>query len=252
MKRKERHHLKENELAESIIAARNFVETNQRRVTTISVVVLLVVILGGSALFLRQRSVGRANGLLAEAMSAVNARVIPATPQEGSEPGQLPPAATMGATGSFATEEAKLTAAIPKLKAAADAYPDSEAGITARYMLASALASLGRNEEALQAFDDVLARSGNRGLYGRVALLGKAQAQASAGQLDPAIATLKGLAADSASDLPADAVLMELAGAYRAKGLTDEALKTYGQIIDQHPTSPYVPEAKRLTEQLKG
>jgi tetratricopeptide (TPR) repeat protein len=252
MKRKERHHLKENELAESLLAARSFVETNRSRVTTISIVVLLILVLGGGALVMRQRSAARANGLLGEAISALNARVVPATVQEGAKPGDLPPAATMGATGSFATEEAKLTAALPKLKAAADTYPDSQAGITARYMLASTLASLGKNEEAMQAFDEVLARSGEGGLYGRVARLGKAQAQASAGQLDPAIATLKGLATDSESDLPADAVLMELAGAYQAKGLTEEARKTYEQIIEQHPTSPYVPEAKRLTEQLKG
>jgi tetratricopeptide (TPR) repeat protein len=252
MKRKERHHLKENELAESLLAARNFVETNQRRMTTLTVVVLLIVILGGGALLLRQRSVAQANGLLGEAMSALNARVVPATPQEGAKPGELPPAATMGATGSFSTEEAKLTAAIPKLKAAADAYPDSRAGITARYMLASTLASLGRNEEAMQAFDEVMARSGARGVYGRVARLGKAQAQASAGQLDPAIAALKELAADTDSDLPADAVLMELANAYQAKGLTEEARRTYDQVIEQHPTSPYVVEAKRLSEQLKG
>ena len=61
-----------------------------------------------------------------------------------------PAAATLGATGSFATEAAKLNAALPKLKAAADAYPDTAAGITARYHYASSLAALGRHDEADQ------------------------------------------------------------------------------------------------------
>ena len=46
--------------------------------------------------------------------------------------------------GTYATEQAKLEAALPELLKAADAYPNTDAGITARYHAAGVLAGLGR------------------------------------------------------------------------------------------------------------
>src|SRR5688572_2367416 len=122
MKRKERHHLKENELVHTIEAAREFVETRKRQMTgaLIGLLVVAVVLIG--FLMVRQRTQSQGQDLLAEAMVALNARVVPAGAQTGAD---LPAAATLGATGTFATEAAKLNAALPKLKAAADAYPAS-------------------------------------------------------------------------------------------------------------------------------
>jgi len=248
MKRKERHHLKENELVHSIEAAREFVETRQRQLMG-AVIGLVVIALAfvGYQLF-RQNKESRGQERLAEAMVALNARVVPAGAQ--GEGGDVPAAASLGATGTFASEEAKLTAALPKLKAAADAYPDSNAGITARYHLAGALSALGKHQEAIQAFDEVAKRAGANSFYGRMARLGKADTQAHAGQLDAAIATWKDMS--TASDLPVDAILMELARAYVQKGNTEEAKKTFTQIVDKHPDSPYLAEARAELENLKG
>jgi len=183
-------------------------------------------------------------------MVALNAQVVPAGAQASGE--DIPASASLGATGSFATEDAKLTAALPKLKAAADAFPDSEAGITARYHLAGAFASLGRHEDAIKEFEDVARRAGNSSLYGRMARMGKADTQARAGQLDPAIATWKDMASAGADQFPVDAILMELARAYVQKGDKEEARKTFTQIVEQHPESPYTPEARAQLEELKG
>lgn len=250
MKRRERHHLKENELVHSIETAREFVETRQRQITW-AVIGLVVIGLGliGVQMY-RQRTESRGQELLADAMVALNARVVPAGAQ--GESGEVPAAASLGATGTFATEEAKLMAALPKLKAAADAYPDSTAGITARYHYAGALSALGRDQDAIQAFDDVARRAGNNSLYGRMARLGKANTQARAGQLDAAIATWKDMTTSNASDLPVDAILMELARAYVQKGNTAEAKKTYSEVVDKHPDSPYIAEARAELENLKG
>jgi tetratricopeptide (TPR) repeat protein len=176
-------------------------------------------------------------------MVTFNARVIPpsATP---AQPGEVPAAATLGATGSYATEAAKLNAALPKLKAAADAYPGTEAGITARYHYASSLAALGKHAEAIQAFDEVVSRAGSDSLYSRMAQMGKADTQARAGQLNEAIGTWKALASSTDEDLPKDAILMELGKAYQASGNQEEARKAFTEIVDQHPTSPYVAEAR--------
>lgn len=252
MKRKERHHLKENELAHSIRAAREFVGTRQREVTGLLVVLLLMAIAIVGITVIRQRTQARAQSVLTDALVVLNARVVPATPQQGQQPGELPPAATIGATGTFFTEEAKLNAAIPKLQTAADAFPDSEPGIQARYRLAASLAYLGRQKEAMQQFEEVEKHAGASSVYGRMAQLGKADAQAQAGELDAAIATWKTLAADKNSDLPQDAILMELARAYTAKGNRQEAQKTFTQLVDEHPDSPYVTEARAQLQSLKG
>src|SRR5687768_14526864 len=130
MKRKERHHLKENELAHSIGAAREFVDRRRSQLVTLITIALLVVAgIVGISVWQRQSSVA-AEQALADAMVALNARVIPPS-ASGTAPGEVPAAATIQAVGSFPSEAAKLTAALPKLKAAADSYPDTESGITA-------------------------------------------------------------------------------------------------------------------------
>ena len=249
MKRKERHHLKENELVHSIESARDFLETRQRSIAgaIVGVVVVALAVIGFTVYSNRTQS--RGSELLAEAMVAMNARVVP-TGTTGEE--NLPAGATLGATGTFSTEEAKLKAALPKLKAAADAYPDSASGITARYHMAGALATLGRSEEAIKEYDGVVQRAGASSLYGRMARLGKADTQAHSGQLDAAIAAWKEMTTGNTGDLPVDAILIELARAYVQKGNTKEAKKTFTQIVDQHPNSPYLAEARTELENLKG
>jgi tetratricopeptide (TPR) repeat protein len=243
MKRKERHHLKENDLAQTLLAAREAIEQRRSLLTgTLLAVLLGAVVIGGIVVW-QQEDDARAEQLLADAMVTFNARVIPPSTTP-AQPGEVPAAATLGATGSYATEAAKLNAALPKLKAAADAYPDTEAGITARYHYASSLAALGNHAEAIQAFDEVANRAGTDSLYGRMAQLGKADTQTRAGQVNDAIATWKALASSTDEELPKDAILMELGKAYQASGNQEEARKAFTEIVDQHPTSPYVAEAR--------
>ena len=251
MKAKERHKLKENELAHSIAAARDFIEPRQKQIGGLLVVVVLIAAAIAGFVIIGGRSDDQAQRMLGEAMVALNARVVPAS-APANQPGEVPAAAQLGAEGSFATEEAKLRAALPKLKAAADAYPATEQGITARYHMAGALATLGQHKEAIAAFSDVVQRAGNDNIYGRMAKLGKADTEVKAGQLDAAIATWKELASSNDDSLPKDAILMELARAYVAKGNQEEARKTFTQIVDEHPLSPYSAEARAELESLKS
>ena len=248
MKRTERKHLKENELAHTLEVARDYLEARKRAVATVAILVVVFALgIVGIGIW-RERSHGAAERALAEAMVALNAPVVPAG-VEGAE--GVPAAAQLGATGTFATEEAKLNDALPKLKAAADAYPGTQAGIQARYHMAGALAAIGRHEEAITTFDEVINRAGENTLYGRMARLGKADAQERAGQLDAAIETWKTLA-EEGDELPVDAILMQLARAYVQKGNTEEARKALTQIVDNHPDSVYLPEAREELETLKG
>ena len=249
MKRTERHHLKENELAQSLASARDYLEPRKKQISLAAFVIFLLAVVVLGVVILRQRTVNRAHDMLAEAMVVLDAQVIPREPVDPKSP--TPPPAAMQGTGTFETEEAKLQAAAPKLKAAADAYPDTQPGITARYHLAGALAALGKHQEAVQAYDDVITRAGDD-IYGRMARLGKAEEQSRSGQLDAAIATYQELSTKTEGDLPADAILMQLGRAYAAAGKKDEAQKAFTKIVDEHPQSPYAAEARQELETLKG
>lgn len=250
MKTKHRRELKENEVAQLVAATREFAQEHSKQITT---AIVAIVVIGGAILAFmayRNREQQEGQDLLAQAMVVLNTQVVPVT--ASSNPGDAPAAASIGAKGTFSTETQKLNAAVPKLKAAADAYPDSQAGIQARYHLAASLAALGQQKEAIAQFDQVITRAGADSIYARMAQLGKADAQLASGQPDAAIATWKELAAKKDANLPEDAILMQLGRAYQAKGDMAEARKTFTDIVDNHPDSPYVADARKELDSLKG
>ena len=83
-----------------------------------------------------------------------------------------------------------------------------------------------------------------------MAVLGKADTQSKAGQLDAAIASWKSLSERTDAGMPADAILMELGRAYHAKGSTEDARKTFNKLVEEHPTSPYASEARAQLDSL--
>jgi tetratricopeptide (TPR) repeat protein len=248
MKTTERHHLKDNELAIAIGQAQGWAGKNS---STLLTIIGAIVLIGGGVLgytVWKGSTDNQARLLLAEAMVIEEARVMPPAPPSGmtNDPtalgGQLP--------GTYPTEQAKLEAALPKFQAAADAHPSTDSGLTARYHVAKTLVALGRFTDALPQYDQVIA--GSNALLARSARLGKAEAQIRAAQYDPAIATLKQIVDQKDASLPAEAVLMELARAYKMAGKTDEARKTLNQVVEQHADSQYAGDARSELEKLKS
>jgi tetratricopeptide (TPR) repeat protein len=248
MKTTERHHLKDNELAIALGQAQTWAGSNSKTLltTVVAIVVVAAAVLGYMAW--RNNTDNQARAMLADAMVIEEARVMPAGPPPGTT--NDPTAVGGQAPGTYPTVKAKLEAALPKFQAAADAYPASDAGLTARYHAATALVTLGQFDEAVKHYDQVIA--GGSALLARSARLGKAEAQLRAAQFDPAIATLKQVVDQKDASLPAEAVLMELARAYRLAGNKDEARKTLTQVVEQHADSQYATEAKAELEKLKG
>ena len=248
MKTTERHHLKDNELAMALNQAQGWLGANQR--TLLVTIAAIAVVGGGVAAYATWKSSvdNKARAMLAEAMVIEESRVMPPAPPAGTtnDPtalgGQLP--------GTFPTEKKKLDAALPKFLAAADAYPSSDSGLTARYHAATSLVTLGRFDEAIKQYDQVIA--GGSGVVARMARLGRAEAQLRAGQYDPAIATFKELAEQKDGALPPDALLFELARAYKLAGKPEDAKKTLNQIVEQHADSPFAAEAKAELAKVKG
>jgi TolA-binding protein len=172
----------------------------------------------------------RAHALLAEALAIQEARVaVPGTP---------------ATPGTYPTERARLEAAVVKLKAAADAYPSTDAGIFARYQEAADQLALGNSAAAIAAYQEVTRRAGDA-IYGQMARFGEATAQARGGQYEPAINAFKELAQRKDGPLPVDGILMELGRTYRDAGKRADAQQTFNRLVQEYPDSPFTQEAKR-------
>ena len=239
MKRTERHHLKENELER---LARQAGETMEARKREVTVAVIAIVVVGAAAIGYfawHQRVESRAHALLAEALAVQDARVGPP-----AAPGTPSPSL------SFPTERERAQAALTKLKAAADAYPSTDAGIFARYQEAATYMTLGNPASAATAYQDVVQRAGN-GIYGQMSRLGLAEAQARSGQYDQAINAFKELSQRKDGPLPVDAILMQLGRTYLDAGKRAEAQQTFTRLVEEYPESPFNADAKRELDDLK-
>lgn len=244
MKSTERHRLKENEFARSVAQARAFVETRRRDTAAIALVIVAAILLAGGYGWWRHARDAKANTALAAALAVAEAPVVAPTPPAPGSP--MP----IQQPGTFQTEQAKLEAALPKFVEVADKYPNADAGITARYRAAGVLAALGRLPEAEQRFQEVVDKAGSR-IYGRTARLGLAESQIGQGKYDGAIKILQELSTDSKSEIPLDAVLMELGRAYMKAGKKTEAAHAFTRVVDEFPQSLYVADARREMEEAK-
>ena len=190
MKHSERRHLKENELALALGQANDWRTRHQKQVTVAVVAVALVAVAVIGFIAWRNSVNNEARAMLAEAMVVYESPVTPPTLAADPSANASPTAPTQP-PGTYPTERAKLEAALPKLMAAADAHPSSDAGQTARYHAASALVGLGRHDEAIAQYERVAADGS--GLLAHMARLGKAEAQLRASQYDAAIASFQEL-----------------------------------------------------------
>jgi TolA-binding protein len=240
MKRTERRHLKGNELQTLARQARETFEERRRETTAILTVLIVAGAVGLGYYAWHERRQSKAHALLAEALAVRDARIGP------------PPAAGTPNSGgpSFATERERAQAALAKFKAAADAYPSTDAGIYARYQEAATQMTLGNPPQAAPIYQQVIDRAGN-GIYGQMARLGLAEAQARAGQYDQAINTFKELSLRKDGPLPVDGILMQLGRTYLEAGKRSDAQQTFNRLVEEFPESPYTSDARRELENLK-
>jgi TolA-binding protein len=244
MKSIERHKLKENEFARSVAHAQQAMAARGRDMGLLVGVVIAALLLAGGYAWWRQSRNEKASALLAQGLAIEEAPVVtPSAPAPGSP---MP----VQQAGTYPTEQAKLENALPRLQQAADAYPNTDAGITARYHLAAALASLGRYAEAEQRYMEVADKAGGK-LYARTARLGLADAQVAQGKYDDAIKIYQDLSTDKNSQLPIDGVLMQLGRAYKKAGKKNEAAHAFTRVVEEFPQSLYAADARREMEEAK-
>jgi TolA-binding protein len=243
VKSSERHRIKENDFAHTVARTRELVNQRPRETATIAIAVLGVALVLGAFMMWRVSRDAKATTLLAAALTVAEAPVVaPPPPAPGSPPPVQPP-------GSFRTDRERLEASVPLLQRTADAYPDSDAGITARFRLAAALAELGRYGEAEQRYQEVVQKAGGKSIYRYTARLGVGEAQMAQGKGDAAVTTFRDLASDTNSNLPVDGVLMQLGRAAVVAGKKEDATRAFTRVVDEFPQSLYAAEAK---EKLAG
>ena len=256
MRRSERHHLKENALAVAMARFQHRVENWGTGLVIGAGIGLAVLVLFGGYSWWTARAEASAGTLLAEALVAADAPVIPPPPSPVTDGGEDAAVDTgeppfVQPPGSYPTIEAKMSASLPMLLEAADAYPGTPSGITARYRAAAALAALGRHDEAAEQYQRVV-DDDETGVYGRMATLGLASVQMSRGSYEAAIALLEpSSVADADATLPVDGVLMQLGRAYQLAGRADEARAAFQRIMDEFPTSLYFTNAERELQVLQ-
>jgi TolA-binding protein len=239
MKRVERRHLKENELQTFARQAREAYEQKKRETVMLVSVVAVVGAIAVVYVAWHERVQNKAHTLLADAVVVLEAPVSP------------PPAPGQPQQGlRFATERERAQAALTKLKTAADAYPSTDAGLYARFQQGVTYMALGNPTQAAAAYQQVIDRDGN-GIYGQMARLGLAEAQARSGQYDQAIKTFQEMSQRKDGPLPVDGILMQLARTYLDAGKRAEAQQTFNRIVEEFPDSPYNGDAKRELDNLK-
>ena len=238
MKRTERRHLKQNEFEAITLQAIDLLGEKRREITTVVLIVAVIGLIGAIYWAWHEHVQDNAHGLLADAMIVQESRVGP-------------PNAATGQSGlTFPTERERAQAAVTKFKAAADAYPSTDAGMFARYQEASLQLSLGNSADAIKTYQTLVERAGDS-LYGQTARLGLAEAYARSGQYEQAITAYKELAQRKDGQLPVDGILIQLGRTYRDAGKVGDAQQTFNRIVEEFPDSPFNADAKRELEALK-
>ena len=233
MKSKERHHLKQNEFAETTRRAVDTVKDNQKQIVLGAVAALIVV--GGLSGFLmfRKSRANEAGARLGTAMAIAQSVISPASTLPGAT---QPP-------GTYPSETARSEAALKAFQEVIAAYPGSPTAISAKYEAAGELLDLGRPAEAEKLFEEVAAS--NSDLYSAVARMGVAQSKVATGQYDDAVKLLTDLSANRDGALPIDGVLIQLAQAYAKAGKTKDARAAYQRVVDEFSDSSYAFEARQ-------
>ena len=278
MRRSERRHLKANAVVTAVGNLQGRLHESSRGLTIGVVIALGALMLYGGYAWWSGRAASQAGALLADALVLADAPVVPPPPAPVAEPVEVAPDdgtddSTASGTddttappapvepvapvefvqppGTYPTIEAKMSAALPKLLEAADAYPGSHAGITARYRAAAALAALRRHDEAAEQYRQVIVGD-STGIYGRMATLGLADVQIARGAYDEAIALLEqSSGAGAEADLPVDGVLMRLGHAYGLADRSADARATFQRVMDEFPASLYFANAERELQALQ-
>lgn len=194
--------------------------------TAVVIIVAALAVLGWRYYWSHLNAKGEA--ALASAMKIYDAPILVAGQQP--TPGQL----------TFATGEAKYTAAQQALGQVAEHYGHSNAGKMARYLAAVSLDHLGRYQDAINWLKPM---SGGGDRLGALANFELAQVYDATGRNDLAVALYLQLLKQDSPFVPKPLVLLALGDHYRAKKDPAQAAKYYQQVKSDYPNTGMADQA---------
>lgn len=239
MKAQQRHQLKQNEFAEMATRMVASATANSQRLIVIGAIVVLVLGVIGGISYMRSRTANQAGQLLAVAMSIRDAAIVPAP--------TIPEA--QQAANTYPSTTARDEAALAAFEEVISQYPDTSAGLTARYQAAGLVLASGQAADAEARFRQIAETAGDD-LYGPLARLGVAESLVAQERFDDAVAILTELSADRDASLPVDAVLMQLGRVQVRAGHPDDARAAFRRVVDEFPSSVFAEDARRELDTL--
>jgi TolA-binding protein len=242
MRTKERHHLKQNDFANSVARLVTTAQEQRQRAMTIGIALVVIVAIVGGYLWFAKHKRDEAGAALASATAVADSQIAPAPTVPG----------TKQAAGTYPTVKARQEASLQAFQAVATNYGRTPEGVAALYQSAGVLVSLGRLPEAEKAYQDVIAKAPSNSLYATMARLGLAETLAAEKQYDRAIKEYTDLSGQRDSLVPIDGVLMQLARTYVKAGKPQDARAAFKRVVDEFPDSNYVSEARQEITAISG
>jgi predicted negative regulator of RcsB-dependent stress response len=237
MKKELKQQIKQDELRTGLEHAAGWASTHRDevRVTLIAVLVLGLAAVGFASY--RSHRQALAEKAFDDALTIFHAPVA-GEPDASQAGGTIYPTA--------ADKNQKAAAAFAEV---AKSYGSSATGRRARYYAALANRELGKTAEAEAELKE-LASGGGDAFVRSLARLALADMQRANRQWDPAIEAYRKIVDDADSAIPRDHALMRLASTFEDAQRMPEALQAYQRLMEEFPTSVYVPDARRRREYL--
>lgn len=179
----------------------------------------------------------KAGQALSEALALLDARIDPEATPEGEE-------------RVFASEAARQQALIEALQQVRSAHPKSSSALTATLSLGDAHGRLGQTEEALRAYDEVIAKAPKGGGLRTLALEGRAHALAAGGKAEDAVAAWDRLAAEAPA-FKAQALLRK-GRLLEKQEKKDAAIAAYEQLSTEFGSTAAGSEGGKRLVKLRG
>jgi tetratricopeptide (TPR) repeat protein len=230
-----RKELKRDEIRESIVHGAEAALAHQKQIWLYGAVALAVVLAVAGWRFYSQRETVKAAAAFEEANRIFNARIRPMN--EPQQPGEV----------TYVEEKNKFTDAAKKFEEVAQAYSRTRPGQMAQYYAGLCHQQLGQHNQALEWFGKV--QSGGDAELAALARLRAAAVYAATGKEDEAVKAYQQLLASPTTMVPKPLVMLALADHY-LRSNPAEAEKLYQQIRAEFPQSQAAEEAQNRLDLL--
>lgn len=230
-----RKELKKDEIRETIVHGAEAALAHQKQLWLYGGAVLAIILAVVGWRFYSQRQTVKAAAAFEEASKVFNARIRMIN--EPEQPGEL----------TYVDEKNKFTDAAKKFEEVAQAYGSTRPGQMAQYYAGLCHERLAEYNQALEWFTKV--QSGGDAELAALARLRTASIYAATGKNDEAVAAYQQLLANPTTMVPKPLVMLALADHY-LRSNPAEAEKLYNQIREEFPQSQVAQEAQERLDSL--